>query len=443
MKIVFADAAASASPLPRRPSRSEAGRNATADAFGVTVTRTDAAPVDSLGRPRAIGRYRIHDEIGVGGMGSVHLGWMIDASCVVAIKRLRADLAEDPDLVAMFCDEARVALRIVHRNVVRALDVVEADGQPFLVMELVRGASLSRLVRCAALRGESVPPAVAAGIVAGMLHGLHAVHEARDERGEALGVIHRDVSPQNVMVDTDGTSRILDFGVAKAAGRMRVTQAGQLKGKLQYMAPEQLGYSGSASRRSDIYAASAVLWETLCGRKLFREDPLVDASRTVTDTHSGPSRGTRVVPGRASRSVAGASGVHYVDALVRRYGQIPGPSTLVPGVPRGLDEVILRGLDPLPSNRFATAREMALAIEAAGPVASEEEIGAWVRSLDDPELEAREQLVTEIERSAGGVRVAGGDRDAEAPGRTYRPGTFRRRSRVSARRGAGAGKRQS
>ncbi len=341
-------------------------------------------------RPRAIGRYYLHDPIGAGGMGTVHLGWMIDASRVVAIKGLRAELVQDADCVALFSDEARVALRVVHRNVVRALEVVQTDEQSFLVMEYVRGAALSQLVRCASSRGESVPPAIAAGIAVGMLAGLHATHEASDERGAPLNLVHRDVSPQNVMVGTDGTSRVVDFGVAEAAGSLRAARPGALKGKIHYMAPEQLNYDGTVSRRTDIYAAAVVLWETLCGRRLF-DDQL-----------------------RGSAAPA-ASGVQRacVDAFVRRYGQIPAPSTLVTGVSRALDEVVLRGLDPAPTKRFATAEEMALAIEASGRVASEQEIGGWVQSLGEPELAARELLVEEVERSSGLHRLPRGETDGE------------------------------
>jgi serine/threonine protein kinase len=347
-------------------------------------------------RPRAIGRYYLHEAIGAGGMGTVHLGWMIDDSRLVAIKALRAELAQDPDCATLFSDETRVALQIVHRNVVRALDVVHTEGQSFLVMEYVRGATLSQLVRCAASRGESVPPATAAGIAIGMLQGLHATHETIDERGAPLNLVHRDVSPQNVMVGTDGTSRLIDFGVAEAAGSLRTARPGALKGKIHYMAPEQLNYDGTVSRRTDVYAAAVVLWETVCGRKLF-DDQL-----------------------RGGATPA-ASGVHRAcaDAFVRRYGQIPAPSTLVSGVSCKLDDVVLRGLDPTPSKRFATAEAMACAIAASGPVASEEEIGAWVQSLGEPELEAREARVREVERSSGLHRLSRAELEAEAGAASY------------------------
>src|SRR5262249_48804205 len=166
--------------------------------------------------------------------------------------------------------EAWLAARIHHPNVVQTLDIVSEGGELFLVMDFVHGETLSRIWR--ALR-EADPPSIApapvtASIVCGGLHGLHAAHEAKDEAGKPLNIVHRDVSPQNVMVGTDGVARLLDFGVAKAAVRLQSTHEGQVKGKIAYMAPEQLDRH-EATRSSDIYAAAVLLWEGLAGRRLF------------------------------------------------------------------------------------------------------------------------------------------------------------------------------
>src|SRR5208282_661106 len=126
-----------------------------------------------------------------------------------------------------------------------------------------RGESLARLLHATLHDGSLIPPPTVATVMVGVLHGLHAAHEARDELGQPLGMVHRDVSPQNILVGVDGVPRVLDFGVAKAAGRVQTTREGQLKGKLGYMAPEQIG--GQVSRASDVYAASVVLWEALTG----------------------------------------------------------------------------------------------------------------------------------------------------------------------------------
>ena len=168
---------------------------------------------ESVGRgPRLLGRYALYDKIGSGGMASVHLGRLrgpIGFSRTVAIKRMHAALSENPELVSMFFDEVRLAARIRHPNVVSTLDVIAESGELYLVMEYVPGESLSRLVRLARDRGEPIPHQNAATIVANVLHGLHAAHEARDEQGEPMCIVHRDVSPQNILVGTDGVARVL------------------------------------------------------------------------------------------------------------------------------------------------------------------------------------------------------------------------------------------
>src|SRR5262249_55543870 len=154
----------------------------------------------------------------------------------------------------------RLAAHIRHPNVVPTLDVVDVDSELYVVMEYVHGESLSRLLRAAQEMGEPIPLPIVVAIACGMLHGLHAAHEATNARGEPLHVVRRDVSPPNVLVGTDGVARVLDFGIAKAAARAHTTRDGQLKGKLPYMAPEQLK-GDEATRRSDVYSAAVVLWE--------------------------------------------------------------------------------------------------------------------------------------------------------------------------------------
>src|SRR5262249_6584021 len=145
--------------------------------------------------------------------------------------------------------------RVHSPHVVPTLDVIATGGELFLVMEYVRGESLARLVQLVRARGQRIPLPIAVSITCGVLQGLHAAHDARDERGKALGIVHRDVSPQNILVGSDGLARVLDFGVAKAAGRCQTTRDGRLKGKLSYMAPEQL-CGEAVTRKTDIYAAS-------------------------------------------------------------------------------------------------------------------------------------------------------------------------------------------
>src|SRR5580704_13437939 len=189
------------------------------------------------------GRYTIYGKIASGGMASVCFGRLLGGegfARTVAIKRLHPHLAEDPEFRATLIDEARMAARIHHPNVVPTLDVVTADGELMLVMEYVRGESLARLLKIERARSRRVPLHIVSAIGSGSLNGLHAAHEATSDSGEPLGIVHRDVSPQNLLVGVDGLARVIDFGVAKAAGRLQTTSDGAIKGKVAYMAPEQL-----------------------------------------------------------------------------------------------------------------------------------------------------------------------------------------------------------
>jgi serine/threonine-protein kinase len=173
--------------------------------------------------PKTVGRYTIYGEIASGGMATVHLGRVQghgNFARTVAIKRLHPQYAADPDFVAMFLDEAWLAARINHPNVVQTLDVVSEEGELFLVMDFVHGESLSRIWREVRDAGGSAPLPITASIVCGALYGLHAAHEAKDEAGKPLNIVHRDVSPPNIIVGVDGVARVLDFGVAKASGRL-------------------------------------------------------------------------------------------------------------------------------------------------------------------------------------------------------------------------------
>jgi eukaryotic-like serine/threonine-protein kinase len=312
---------------------------------------------------RVVGRYALYGEIAAGGMATVHYGRLVGDvgfSRTVAIKRLHPQFAKDPDFVSMFLDEARLAARIQHPNVVATLDIVPCDDELFLVMEYVHGEALSKLIRSARRRRELVPPRVAASIVAGALHGLHAAHEAKSERGEPLNLVHRDVSPQNVLVGTDGSARVLDFGVAKAAMRCQSTRDGQMKGKVSYMAPEQLR-GRNVDRRTDVFAVGVVLWEALTGRRLFDgQDPGEVLGKLLDEP-------------------------------------IPMPSELEPAVPPEFDQLLARALDRDPAGRYATAREFAIAIERSVPIALNREVGEWVDHVGGYTLAMRAGQVAEIE----------------------------------------------
>jgi serine/threonine protein kinase len=320
---------------------------------------------------RVVGRYVIHDAIAAGGMATVHLGRLVGPvgfTRTVAIKRLHPQFACDPEFVAMFIDEARLAARIRHPNVVQTLDVVASGSELFLVMDYVQGEPLSRLRRFAAEHDLPVPLRVVASIFCGVLHGLHAAHEAKSDHGAPLDIVHRDVSPQNILVGTDGIARVIDFGVAKALGRSHTTRDGNLKGKLAYMAPEQL--EGKVSRRTDVFAAAIVLWETLTERRLFGGQDEVEVVGKILERPMEPP----------SKYLRGAD----VGAL----GQA--------GLDR-LDAVTLRGLARNPEDRFESARAMALALEDCLGLASPTEVGRWVEGTASGVLDERARRVAEIE----------------------------------------------
>jgi serine/threonine-protein kinase len=307
----------------------------------------------------------LYDEIAAGGMATVHFGRQSGAagfSRTVAIKRLHANLAKDPEFVAMFLDEARLVARIRHPNVIPTIDVVATEGEVFVVMEYVHGESLARLRTTMLAAGRVADPRIVAAIMSGVLHGLHAAHEARSEQGKPLNIVHRDVSPQNILVGIEGISRVLDFGVAKAIGRVQSTREGQIKGKLGYMPPEQL-QGGNVTRQADIYAAAAVTWEAMTGQRLFSNK---DTGALVTAILTQPIR---------------------------------PPSEVASHVASAFDRVIMRGLERDPTRRYATARDMALDLERCAGVVSPSEVGTWVERWGGPALSRRSALIAEIEGS--------------------------------------------
>jgi serine/threonine-protein kinase len=300
-------------------------------------------------------------------MGTVHLGRIVGASGfsrVVAIKRLFPGLAADASFRQMLIDEARFASRIRQPNVVPILDVVEAESDLYVVMEYVHGLPLADVVGRGA---EPMPVPIAVAIAEAVLFGLHAAHEARAEDGTPLGIVHRDVSPQNILVGADGVARLIDFGIAKAATRMQVTDPGILKGKVAYMAPEQLLFQPVA-RHADVFSASVVLWEMLAKRPLFPFD---------------------------------------AGERVRRIAERPAPpGHYSSGVDAALDAVVLRGLDRDPARRFPTAEAMAIELRRDRTVASTVDVARWLAEMAADDLELSEERVRLFEQSPGTARLS-------------------------------------
>jgi eukaryotic-like serine/threonine-protein kinase len=322
-------------------------------------------------------RYELWSELASGGMATVYLGRLRGErgfARPVAIKRLHKHIAKDPEFVAAFLDEARLAARVRHPNVVSTLDVLDRDGEIFVVMDYVHGESLARIRAKIAADGKKIPLSIAGAIASGLLQGLHAAHEAKDEHGTPLAIVHRDVSPQNVIIGADGVARVVDFGVAKAEGRLQSTTEGAVKGKAAYMAPEQI--NGRADRRTDIFAASAVLWELLTGRRLFLGNSTAETLANV---------------------------------LAAR---VPPPRSIEPSISEALEELVMAGLDPIPDRRFATAREMDQALKRCLPIASTFDVAEWLEATTGDVLSERTMLVTAMETSSGAPAPAAASADA-------------------------------
>jgi serine/threonine protein kinase len=305
----------------------------------------------------------IGQELAAGGMATVHLGRMQGPAGfgkTVAIKRLHAQFAKDSDFSKMFLDEARVTSGLMHPNIVMTLDVLDETDGLYLVMEYVHGASLAMLQRDLD-RAVKFPHRIVSAIVSNFLEGLQAAHEATDDLGEPLGVVHRDVSPQNVLVSFAGIAKIADFGIAKAAGRMHSTGDGSAKGKLSYMAPEQVN-TEPVTPRTDVYAAGIVLWECLTREKL----------------------------------VSGTSAAERLRALLEL--QVAPPSSIVPGIPPALDALVLRALEKDPAKRFPSAKAMATELQKAVPPASSIEVADWLRETFPQMVRDRDAALTQLQR---------------------------------------------
>jgi serine/threonine protein kinase len=291
-----------------------------------------------------LGNYELLMVLAQGGMATVYAARQLGAAGferLVVVKRVHAHLLQDPDFYHMFRDEASMASLVRHPNVVTVTDVVESQGELFIVMEYVDGAALSSVIKAGRARQERMPPRVAVRVLLDTLAGLHAAHEAVGLRGEKLELVHRDVSPHNVIVGADGISRLIDFGIAKAAHRSTHTRSGALKGKYPYMSPEQ-ARGLPIDRRADVFAAAACLHEALTGTRLFQGENDLDTLRRVMEA------------------------------------PIPEASTLVDAVPRAVDFILQRALARDPNERYQTALDFHDDLEQALTPAAPRDVRAYV-----------------------------------------------------------------
>lgn len=296
-------------------------------------------------------RYDVVGEIGVGGMGRVYLASMMGPGGFlkwVAIKRIHPHLVEDESVIRMFLDEARVAARISHPNVATVLELGEDDDGYFIAMEHLHGEPLREIVRRTEDAGTHVPFDVACRIIADSAEGLHAAHELTGVRGEALGVVHRDVTPHNLFVTFEGVTKVVDFGIAKFRSRVASTNVNAIRGKLAYMSPEQAA-GESLDRRSDVFSLGVVAWELTTGRRLFRTTDDLETLAKVRDC------------------------------------EIPKPSSLVNDYPAELENVIMRALSRDRKERFATARQLSRALQImlmrSSSLVSRHDVSGWLHTL--------------------------------------------------------------
>ncbi|MBS2017261.1 MAG: serine/threonine protein kinase [Deltaproteobacteria bacterium] len=303
--------------------------------------------------PRRLGAYEVLAKLADGGVGTVYVARRTGPAAfqrLVAIKRLHPHYASDASFVTMFTDEARLAARIHHANVVSVLELAtDADGY-YVVMDYVEGTNLSDLAFHAAKREGKMPQAIALRIVLDALAGLHAAHEVVDDDGASVDLVHRDVSPQNILLGVDGLARLVDFGIARASSGMRAfeTLGATLKGKLEYMAPEQVECK-PVDRTTDLFAMGIVLWEMLTGRRLFQGKNQVSTIQQVC------------------------------------FDPIPSPRAIDPSITVGVEEACMRALERSRTTRWATAASFAEALEAAARkgegIATGREVAAYMTAL--------------------------------------------------------------
>jgi len=335
-----------------------------------TASAPPSAPPEPLGR---VGAYELLLELASGGMATVFLARATDkrqGPPLVAVKRPHKHLANDKTFLTMLIDEARLASAIQHPNVVKVRELGFEGGIPFIVLDYVEGTSLAELRRELTQAGRAMDTKVAVRIMLDALAGLSAAHELRDENGKHLGIIHRDVSPHNVLIGCDGRAHLTDFGIAKAEDRVQVTRTHEVKGKLAYLAPERIDKRRMCTVQSDVFAMAVVLWECFAGRRLFRGE---DAVETLQEVMTAP---------------------------------IPTLKQIGAQIPAALDDVIARALSRDLETRYETSAEFAAALERAvgkENIGTHADVARLMEALFGPRMARRHEH----------IRAVLGDRDVE------------------------------
>jgi serine/threonine protein kinase len=366
-----------------------------------TTANTPALAKSGESTPLIFGKYEVIRRLALGGMGEVFLARQIGISFerLVILKSLLAELAEQEDFVQQFLDEASVASQLNHPNVVGILDAGLWDGTYYIAMEYIHGTDLAKLQRSAVKQGKSVPYQVSARIINDAALGLDHAHHAKMMDGTELHVVHRDISPHNIMVRQDGVTKVVDFGIAKTSNKLSRTATGMLKGKLQYMAPEQVR-GESIDARADQFALGVVLWELTTNQRLFKaENELMTFEKILK-------------------------------------GHIPRPSEVVPGYPIELENVVMRMLERNPSARYPRladcARDLRLYLDTCSRSVGESEVASFVHEVMADELE---QLTRNLPQARGQnfmLSLDSSGPNARAPGST--PATLTRAFEAQKRR---------
>jgi serine/threonine protein kinase len=324
-----------------------------------------------IGPGDVLGRYELLLPVAAGGMAMVWAARLRGSrgfQKIVAVKTMLPKLSEDPQFEKMFLDEASLASRIQHPNVVEVLDLGEQDGVLFIAMEWLDGVPLNQLMKAAKI-ASGIPLDVAVHFLTHAAEGLHAAHELKDDRGQSIGLVHRDVSPQNIIVGYDGFTKMVDFGLAKATALGDgATRAGQLKGKISYMAPEQVR-GDPLDRRADLFALGVVLYAVTTGKHPFRRES--EGATLFAISSPDPA---------------------------------PAPSKFIEGYPEKLETVLMKAIAKNPNDRFSTALEMARALEETLPEAERvhggERVGRFVNELLGAQREEQRAQLAEALRRA-------------------------------------------
>jgi serine/threonine-protein kinase len=331
-------------------------------------------------------RYELLGKIASGGMATVFAGRLRGAEGfyrLVAIKRAHPHLLEDPAFRRMLLEEARLASRLHHPNIVAVQDVEELSGELLLIMDYIEGTSLADLLWGDDAEGRPLHARAAVRIALDACAGLQAVHDLRDERGEPMHLVHRDISPHNLLIGVDGVARVADFGIARCKQTQRSTSTGALKGKVAYMAPEYIE-GGNVDARSDLFGLGVVVWESLARQRLFRGENEIDTLKRVVSAEA------------------------------------PLLSSVAPWLGRRLDSVVARALEKRPEDRYPSVEAFGNALESIARrddlIAAASEVGAQVRAAAAPQIDRRRAVIRDqLALSDGAAGPEADTRDLARP----------------------------